>query len=162
MARKVKDVTIIAEGRDKGKVFRLTELPADQTERWAIRVMNAGAKVPGSIPDYFLQAGIQGMTAIALSAFARADWHDIEPLLNEMFTCIQVVPSPSVVRPLIPDDIEEVATRIQLRREVLELHTGFFESALNWILTAIQLSSPPSPAENNMQNTQTSPASSPQ
>ena len=41
MARKTKRVTITAEGRDKGKTFLITELPADQAERWAIRALLA-------------------------------------------------------------------------------------------------------------------------
>ena len=56
-----------------------------------------------------------------------------EPLMDEMFRCIQIQPDPrkpEVVRPLIDngtegDDIEEVATRLRLRSEVINLHTGF-------------------------------------
>jgi hypothetical protein len=160
MARKTIDVTISAEGRDKGKVYRITELPASQCERWALRLMNAAAKTPGSVSPGLLRAGIQGMGALALAASARANWEDIEPLLNEMFSCIQFVPSPDVVRRLIEDDIEEVLTRIQLRREVLELHTGFFEAAVNWMLTVIAQSSRQQQADESSLNTPTSPAPS--
>ncbi len=45
-----------------------------------------------------------------------------------MFTCIKIIPSPDkpdVTRALLESDIEEVMTRVLLRREVWELHTGF-------------------------------------
>ncbi|MCI0152403.1 DUF3990 domain-containing protein [Paraburkholderia sediminicola] len=29
------------DGRDHGKVFQLTEMPSDQAEKWAIRVLLA-------------------------------------------------------------------------------------------------------------------------
>ncbi|MNL82434.1 hypothetical protein D3C87_2098140 [compost metagenome] len=43
--------------------------------------------------------------------------------------CVQIQPSPSVVRPLIDDDIEEVATLFHLRKQVLGLHMDFSTAA---------------------------------
>jgi len=45
---------------------------------------------------------------------------------------VQYQPSPvkpEIVRGLIEDDIEEVATRIQLRKAVFELHVDFSQAA---------------------------------
>ena len=41
MARKTKIVTIAAEGRDYGKSYLLTEMPALKAEKWATRAMMA-------------------------------------------------------------------------------------------------------------------------
>jgi hypothetical protein len=53
---------------------------------------------------------------------------DAAPLLAEMMDCVKIIPNPSepnVMRPLVADDIEEVRTRIELRKAILELHMGF-------------------------------------
>jgi hypothetical protein len=45
---------------------------------------------------------------------------------------VQCVPNPrepNIVRPLIEDDIEEIATRLLLRKTTLELHLDFFRAA---------------------------------
>ena len=57
---------------------------------------------------------------IRLHIFARG------PLLDEMMGCIQYAPSANIKRPLIEDDIEEVTTRLQLRKAVWNLHLDFF------------------------------------
>jgi len=127
MARKVKIVTIEAEGRDQGKVFVLREMPASQAEKWAMRALLSVARSGIDIGQAAGQ-GMQGIAIMGVSALLAASWEDAEPLLDEMMACIQIKPDPSnpnVVRPLIEDDIEEVQTRIYLRREVLELHVGF-------------------------------------
>lgn len=141
MARKTVDFTVKVAGRDVGKMFRISELPATQAERWGLRALNIMSKSLGGFPPSMLGAGMQGLTAIGISAFARANWEEMEPLMNEMFTCIQIIPNPantSITRALLEDDIEEVATRLLLRQEVLDLHLGFFKAAVNWILTAAQ------------------------
>jgi hypothetical protein len=49
-----------------------------------------------------------------------------------MMTCIRFKPNATEIgiRPLIDDDIEEVATRLRLRDEVIDLHMGFFSARL--------------------------------
>lgn len=127
MARRTKIVTITAEGRDKGKIFHLTEMSASAAERWAEQVffllMNAGADV-GDIRG----AGMAAIPVAGLTAFGRVPFDQAEPILAQMMSCVTIQPSaatPSIIRPLIEDDIEEVATRLFLKSEVLELHTGF-------------------------------------
>lgn len=163
MARKTIDFTVTTEGRDLGKVFRIVEMPASQSERWGLRTMNAMSKALGGFPPGLLASGMQGLTAVGISAFARAHWDEIEPLMNEMFTCIQIVPNPAnpgVVRPLIEDDVEEVSTRVLLRQEVLDLHLGFFKAAVSWILTAAQQALQPREAGDPSPNTSTFPQAS--
>lgn len=130
--RKTETITIDTEGRDKGKVFLITEMAADPAERWAIRaffaLMNTGVDLPDDIADQ----GMAGIAAIGLKALGMLPFEAAEPLLAEMWTCVQIVPDPAkpgLVRKLIPEDIEEVGTRVQLRKAVFGLHTGFFTSA---------------------------------
>lgn len=128
MARKSKDITITAPpgSRDLGKTFRLDEMDAERGEEWAIRAIlaltNAGVDVGEA----------QGMQAIAragLEGLGKLKFEDAKPLLDEMFTCVSIVPdvkkSAIVARALRKDDIEEVATRLQLRVEVFKLHVDF-------------------------------------
>jgi hypothetical protein len=52
-----------------------------------------------------------------------------KPLFDKMMDCIQINPSPKVTRALIDDDIQEVATLLRLRKEILTLHLSFFTAA---------------------------------
>jgi hypothetical protein len=127
--RKTKIVTIDAENRDKGKSFLLTEMGATQAEKWAARAFLALAKSGVDLPDGAAQQGLAGVAAAGLSALSGLDWALAEPLLDEMFRCIQIQPdpvkNPNFFRALGENDTEEVTTRIKLRKELLELHLGF-------------------------------------
>lgn len=128
MARKTLAVQIDTEGRDKGKVYFLTEMPASQGEWWAIRVFLAMARNNVDVPDDIRDQGMAGLAIIGFKALGGMTPHDAKPLLDEMMACVQIIPDPSkpnVIRALIEDDIEEVTTRVRLRREVFTLHTGF-------------------------------------
>ena len=132
MARHTKIVTISAEGRDQGKGFLLTELPAMQAEKWATRALLALAASGVELPDGFnpRTASAAQIVGIGLEAFGKAKWELMEPLLDEMMECVRYVPKPSnpdVVLPLATneDAIEEVSTILKLRQELLELHLGF-------------------------------------
>lgn len=139
MGRRTKDVTITAEGRDKGKVFLLTEMPAAKAEKWAMRALLAAAQNGAEV-----QTAISGMAGVAVAGIQAVlggvAFDQIEPLLDEMMTCVQALPGAdshdparaALSRPLIDDDTEEIATRIQLRAEVFTLHVGFsFADALS-------------------------------
>lgn len=125
--RKEATVVIEAEGRDKGKVFRLRELSAEAAESWGLRLMLALSKSGVEVPEGFLEMGMVGVAAMGLKAMGGLPWEVAKPLLDEMMWCIQIQPGSrqEIVRELISDDIEEVSTRIRLREEVLTLHTGF-------------------------------------
>jgi len=132
MARRTAYYDVIDEGRDKGKRFLLTEMPAIRGEAWALRVIMAVANTGYEVPEDIKEAGLAGLATIALPLLLRIPYYVAEPLLAEMFTCIEIVPDPerpNVHRKLIDDDIEEVVTRIKLRREVLDLHVGFSVTA---------------------------------
>jgi hypothetical protein len=128
MARKTATVTITDEGRDLGKVFALHEMAATQAEDWAVRVFLALAKGGIEIPDNVAGRGLAGVAAMGFGALKGMSYSDAKPLLDEMMTCIKIIPDrskPSYERDLVENDIEEVATRVNLRIELYKLHTDF-------------------------------------
>jgi hypothetical protein len=129
MARKQANVTIDGNGRDAGKVFVLTELSAAAAETWAARAMFAMLNAGVAIPDNIAQAGLAGIAALGVNALSKLSFDAAKPLLDEMFDCVQIQPSPKVVRALVDDDIEDVSTRLVLRREIFKLHIDFFTDA---------------------------------
>lgn len=132
MARKIEQITIKDEGRDKGKVFVIREMPASQAEKWAMRAFLALAKSGVDVPEEVAESGLAGIAVLGLRALSGLTFADAEPLMDEMFSCIQIMPDPTrpeVVRLLLEDDIEEVKTRLHLRKAVLSLHTDFFTAA---------------------------------
>jgi len=127
--RKTITLTIDAEGRDKGKTFLITEMPARQAEEWALRALSAMTRAGIDIPPNILSAGLVGLATFAFRSFASMAFSDMKPLADEMMACVQVIPDPGrpeVKRGLVDTDTEEVATRLRLKQEVFELHTGFF------------------------------------
>lgn len=134
MPRKTLTYTVTDEGRDKGKVFILTEMPASQAERWALRALSALAASGVDVPDDIATAGLAGVARLGVQAFGGLPWEKAEPLIEEMFKCISILPDPTkpgVTRVLIEDDIEEVATRLKLRIELFKLHMSFFPRGAN-------------------------------
>jgi hypothetical protein len=126
--RKTSTYTETAENRDKGKVFKIEEMSADAAEQWALRaffaIMNAGIEIPDGIADM----GFAGIATAGLKALGAVPYESAKPLLDEMMDCVQIIPDPSkpnVARALFPGDIEEVATRLKLRKAVFDLHIAF-------------------------------------
>lgn len=133
MARKQLDIVISAEGRDKGKMFQITEMPSTKGEKWAIRALLALGRSGIDIPDDMMSQGMAGLAnAVAtwgIASLMKCDFNDLEPLLDEMTACVKCVPDttrPEVTRALVEDDIEEVVTRLSLRKDILALHIDFF------------------------------------
>jgi len=131
MARKTINYTVQEQGRDQGKVFVLTEMPASRAESWAMRALLALMKGNADIPDDFELSGMAGMAEFGLRSISKLDWSVAEPLLEEMWLCVRIMPDPSkphIIRNLIEEDIEEIQTRMKLRMEIWELHVGFSKS----------------------------------
>lgn len=124
MGRKTIEILIEDEGRDKGKRFIIREMPASQAEKWAARAFLALTKSGIEVPDDVISRGMVGIVTLWIQAFSGVPWETAEPLLDEMFRCVQIR-MPQVIRDLVEDDIEEVATRVRLRKEVLKLHVDF-------------------------------------
>ncbi len=130
--RKTATITIETEGRDKGKTFLLTEKSAYDSERWALQALCALANTGIEIPPDISNRGMAGLVSVGLDAISRLPFHAAEPLVSELMDCVKAIPDankPGTSRPLVEEDIEEVSTLIQLKKEVIELHTGFFSAA---------------------------------
>lgn len=150
--RKTDTITITEENRDKGKSYFLTELSAEEAEDWLFAFAMAAARSGIILPTNFKEIGLPGITAMSLQALSNMRMDEARPLLAKMFTCIQFS-APLKVRPIVEGDIEEVSTRLRLRKEVIELHTGFFSTAARLKLEREQAAV----AESASQNTSTSP-----
>jgi hypothetical protein len=138
MARKTKTVQIEGEGRDQGKVFFLTELPSSQIEEWASRALFAMMNCGVEVPDDLLKAGLAGLMAIGIKSLSKVPYEMAKPLLDEIMSCVAIIPDPRQpavkrgymgVGPMIEDDIEEVSTRLILKKSVFDLHMDFFTGA---------------------------------
>ena len=133
MARREATVTIAREGRDQGKTFTLREMPAEQAEDWACRVLLLIARGGVDVPPYIFQMGWSGFMVLGvgtvMTGLGKAPHSEVKPILQEMLTCVVSLDTPAGVPvtklSLIMSQIEEVATILQLREEVLSLHLGF-------------------------------------
>jgi len=161
MARREKQIAIEADGRDKGKLFVITEMPATAAEKWGIRVFLAMGQSGVEIPDDLAKAGLMGVASMGVQALLGMPWNLVEPLLDEMWACVAFIPNPGqpgtlVTGNMLDTQIEEVATRLLLRQEVLDLHLGFslaeFTSNFRLAMTAM--------VTDDSSNTPTSPPSS--
>jgi len=132
MARKESYITIDTANRDQGKMFHLTEMSASQAEWWALRALMAMGRNGVDVPDNLREMGMAAMAVEGLKAISRIPPDDAKPLLDELMNCVQIVPNPadkSVIRALLENDIEEIATRLKLRAEVFKLHVDFLKTA---------------------------------
>lgn len=123
--------TVTDEGRDKGKLFTITELPAAQGEAWAMRAILALTSEGVDIPEGFERLGMAGMIEMGVKSLTRLRWEVAAPLLAEMWECVKIIPDPTkphVVRGLIDQDIEEIMTRVKLRLEIFKLHGDFLKA----------------------------------
>lgn len=153
--RKTAKIKIDTEGsRDIGKTYLLTELSAEEAEDWLFAFIMAAARSGVMLPPNLQEIGLAGVATLSLQALGGMRMDEARPLLDKMFSCVQFVSSKGITRALEKDDIEEVSTRLRLRKEVVELHTGFFERAKR--LSTASNTSPSDQAQNNSPNTQTS------
>ena len=129
--------------RDKSKIFKITEWDSERAEHWGIRAMLAlGSTNDARLPLDMAGMGMEGIAIVGINAFfaqTRAMGDEnvkavVIPLLDELLECVEIIRDakhPEVVTKLIPaTDIEEIATRMWLRGEVLSLHLSFSVSAV--------------------------------
>ena len=128
MSRKVLNYRIEDDGRDNGKMFVITEMPPSKSEKWAMRAILALMEAGIDLPEGFESMGMAGLAEVGIKSLSHLRWEVVEPLMDEMWSCVAIIPDPSkpqIVRPLIESDIEEVLTRIKIRKEILGLHMDF-------------------------------------
>lgn len=129
--RKTKSVTITAEGRDKGRIYFLTEMPAAQAEKWGMRAIFLAARSGADLPDAASTGGIAAVAQLGVQALlGGVQFGELEPLLDQLMACVQFCPDPSRpeaprLGPLLPGEIDETSTYALLRMEVFNLHAGF-------------------------------------
>lgn len=126
--RKTRDVSISGDGRDKGKLFRITEMPAERVEDWGLRFFLGLARAGFEVPEEIKDMGMRGLAIIGLRGLGGLTYEDAKILMDDMMECVTIVRDqshPETASALLDGDIEEVSTRVQLRKEVFELHTGF-------------------------------------
>lgn len=130
--RKTRVITIDEDNRDKGRQYLLTEMPADQAEKWGMRALFLAAQSGADVVEGVRAGGLAGVATLGIQTLLGGlRFADAEPLLDEMFTCVQFCPDPAGrpgaprSGPILPGEIEEVSTRWRIRRELLELHLGF-------------------------------------
>lgn len=138
MARRTEIVRIEAQGRDQGKRFKLTEMAATDGEAWGMRALLALMRGGVDIPfDTMKDNPMAGIAVIGLQMLQGLPWDLLQPLLADMWACVQIVPDPAdaegkAARGLFEEDVQEIATRLYLRRRILELHIDFFTDATLW------------------------------
>jgi hypothetical protein len=127
MPRKTITITI-SEGRDQGKRFKITEWAAWRAEQWAMRVLLGLGKGGVELPPEVLKLGAPAIVYVAASQIMRIPSRVALRLADELMECVERVEE-KVTRSLVPEDIEEVATRLKLKAEVVRLTYGFFVPA---------------------------------
>lgn len=134
--RRTRSVIITAEpgkdNRDAGKTFFLTEATALQAEEWGLRAVMALGSSGFIVPQELADAGLIGVAVIGYQALMGASEAAVLPLWREMLpACVQYkAPAEAssgadILMPWSPALVEEVSTLLTLRRQIVELHTGF-------------------------------------
>jgi hypothetical protein len=138
-----KVVFVTAEhGRDAGKIFKIKEWSAARAEHWGVKALLAYNRGGGDLdmPSMY-GMGMVAVVYIGVQTFLRGSMRSDEviPILDELLECVQPVRDPkardAITGGMVADsvlnesDIEEVATRMWLRSEVIKLHTGFSPAA---------------------------------
>lgn len=129
MARKTLTWEVDDKNRDEGKIFYITEMSATETEDWAINAFLALGNAGVEIPEDVAALGFAGIASIALTALGKVPFEHVKPLMDKMMACVKIIPDKAqltVMRPLIESDIEEITTRLKLRKMVFGLHADFF------------------------------------
>ncbi|UOO77925.1 hypothetical protein LVJ85_05545 [Neisseria sp. Dent CA1/247] len=127
MALKTKTITI-ENGRDAGKQFIITEMPAAKIDNWAMRVLLALAGAGIDVAE--ANQGMMGLARVAFAALGKIP-HDVAlPLLDELLDCVQIIPQGGRPRPLdlvSLNDVEDFANLWMFRKEVFNLHIDFLQ-----------------------------------
>lgn len=129
MARKTRTVVIDDKtSRDCGKRYYIEEFPARRAEKWATKALLAMTNAGVDVPPEVVRMGAAAVLAVGMRALLTMGFMEAEPLLDEMMQCVQFVPDPAkpdLTLPLDDYNVEEVATLVKLREEVIDIHTGF-------------------------------------
>ena len=151
LKKEVVTVPAWPDNRDAGSQFLLTEMPAGQAEKWAVRAVlvieNSGQTIPQDVQGL----GMVGIAILGFNIFLRGNINPekLFPLMDEMMTCVKKIRDPQardkmtgevIATDLVSDDdIRDVKTRLWLKSEVLRLHTGFsLAAAVSSLISVIK------------------------
>lgn len=121
-------VTIVAENRDKGKVFVVNEMPANPFEQWALKALTAMGRAGLEISEDTWSMGAMSLGIMGFKSLIKMNYEDAQELMDLMFSYVRIQPdpnNPNIQRPLVDSDIEEITTRLKLRAAWWEQQTGF-------------------------------------
>ena len=130
MARKTKDL-VIADGRDKGKTFVITEMSVIDADNWANRALLAmlrGGVDVGNLDfsNVNTSGGMLELARVVIAGLGNMQEQIATDLLNELLDCARIVPSGGTARDILLDsDIESIKTLWQIRKEALMIHIDF-------------------------------------
>ncbi|MDN7913679.1 hypothetical protein [Burkholderia cepacia] len=107
-------------------------MSAARSEEWATRALFAVMSCGVEIPEDILGAGLAGVAALGVRSLNKVPFELAKPLFDEMMGCVEFEfdAREGGARALIDDDIEEVVTRVKLRKVVLDLHIEGFLGAV--------------------------------
>jgi len=152
MARREKIITIQKEGRDKGKVFKIIEMPPLQGEFWGLKALQALAQTDVNLPENFFAMPMASLANIGnpnlheegkeengkisfvqklIDAFKKLPIDTMRVLNDEIMEYVKYIPNPktpSYVQELSVDEnsIEEISTYLLIQKELVVLNLGFF------------------------------------
>ena len=124
----LKDIEFTMDaGRDAGKTFKITELPAVQMDRWMTRLLGCFAKQDKTIGD------IVNMTfaELANNIYKIESEDEKELLFNELLASCSLKKE-GIDIPMKENNInlyiDDWQTLFRLKEEALKLNLGFFEN----------------------------------
>lgn len=124
MARKEIEIKI-EDGRDAGKTFKITEMPAVQMDKWVTRallLLGKSGKGIGALTNMSVEE--------ILESLSDCNYESTEKLLEELLACCSFLKDGVRVPmkgDMIDSVIEEWTTIFRLRIESLKVNLGFLE-----------------------------------
>lgn len=124
----------ITSGRDKGKNFLITEMPAIQADEWAHRLIEQAANSGVNLKnvdvlnlDTKSMSGMIEIGAAIFSILGRIPYETSRDMKFELLNrCVQIVPTGGQPRQCLwEQEIEDFQNFTLLAAEALKVHIGF-------------------------------------
>ena len=128
-------IITIDSGRDKGKTFVAQEMPATRLEKWSARALLAlfNGNMPADIAEQTRGSNAAALAQSVISGLSGVSWELVEPLYDELLTCVSRIPDPAnpgARVPLNPANadahVRDAVTLLRLRVAVLEVCFDMF------------------------------------
>ncbi len=133
MARKQITHIVEDEGRDKGKVFHITEMPAWDADTMAQDVFRAmGESKFTELPEDVVRMGCAGLATVGLSVLCSSKPEVSAEMRDRLLGTVEIVithEGQQQIRKVKSIDFEEVQTIRTLMDKVFNLNFGFLALA---------------------------------